>query len=779
MTQEPQSPESSAAAGADIVHVLLGLVTAVRYRKNAMIAAMALAAILGGLYYATATRYYGANAEMLITQTGPDSLEASIASEESVRRNTMPTFENMFRSARVVEGALKYLGEEDQIDFAGAPVERRVEAIQGRLGSRTVRNTNILAVSYRSRNPQVAVNVLNAVVQSYLDFMEDVHKGTAGDITKVLMKERAELVEKINRAQTALLDARRACGDLGFRSDGKALHPKVQKAVSISDALIALQRQRVQLEVSLAQVEQALRTGQDIGQQVIVMADIVGKELLLSVLGVAQGDSVDSVLVEQQLKDRADLTTMQQNLGPNHPDVVALTERIRITDAQMDRAEERLNQRIAALGQGKVGPWFMQMARQKLSEIQAEEAALNLDFDAAQKDAVGLTDHIAEIEMLEHDLKRLYDLDDTLVTQIATLKLRQNGLEVRTTLSQEPKVDEKPISPQLSTVLMMVLAAGFLGGLACVHLLDALDDRFRSLEELQQRLGTSVLAMVPRLPAVEATGLEGVLMFSRPTAAENEAFRTLRTALALAHPEARQLVITSPEPGDGKTTVLANLAAAYAQSDKKVLLIDADLRRPGLTRLMNLKGTRGLSEVLRSEDDIAEAAAVHIQASQMPGLDILPSGPRPSNPAELLASPRLSQLLAWAASVYDHVLVDSPPALATSDTAVIGRQVDGVLLAIQPAKNRRAMLTRLVDSFGLLRIPLLGVVVNRAAGEDDQGYYGYRSAYSYGYGYQYGYGQEADAPSESPEARQPRKRKAAGSEIVEDRPRLAVPRRVA
>ena len=185
-------------------------------------------------------------------------------------------------------------------------------------------------------------------------------------------------------------------------------------------------------------------------------------------------------------------------------------------------------------------------------------------------------------------------------------------------------------------------------------LLDALDDRFRSVEEMQGRLGLPLLSMVHQLEPPESVGLQALVAHATPTSAASESFRTLRTALTLTHPDARQIVVTSAEPGDGKTTILANLAVCYAQASKRTLLIDADLRRPGLTGLMNMRGPQGLSEVLRSEGDIGQLAKLHIRRSGIEWLDVLPSGPRPTDPAELLGSPRFSQLLAWAETVYDH-----------------------------------------------------------------------------------------------------------------------------
>lgn len=285
-----------------------------------------------------------------------------------------------------------------------------------------------------------------------------------------------------------------------------------------------------------------------------------------------------------------------------------------------------------------------------------------------------------------------------------------------------------------------MLAGGLGSGLVLVCVMDILDDRFRSLDELQSQLGVPVLSIVRQLQATEATGIESVHMHVSPDSAEGEAFRTLRTALALAEQETRRLVISSSEPGDGKTTVLANLAVCYAQSDKKTLVIDADLRRPGMTAMLEMRSVDGLSRVLRGEDDVATMAVACIRASGVDGLDILPSGARLSNPTEWLAGPRFSELLAWAETVYDQVLVDCPPLLVTSDVAVVGRLVDGLILVVQPDKNRRRQVVRSMETMFALKVPVLGVVINRVGSENDRGYYGYSSGYGYGYGYSNGYG---------------------------------------
>ncbi|MEN6450742.1 MAG: polysaccharide biosynthesis tyrosine autokinase [Thermoguttaceae bacterium] len=741
-------------SGAELAHSLLRMVLAIRYRRNLVFAVMAAAALLGGLYYATATRYYAAKAQVLVTQPRSDRLDTSVTNDESVRQNIMPTYENIIRSAKVVEGAVCNLAQADRVDFVGVSQDHWVSRLQANLAAKAIRSTNVLEVSYRSKDPQVAVNVVQAVVQSYLDFMERMQRGTAGEIRRLLTKERQSQAEQLKRKQEELQTARRQLDDMGFRSDSKTLHPKVQAAVAFNDALIAAQKKRVEEEALLAGIAAAIERDEDVGQYLMAAGNEVGRELLLGSLGVSGRDGYAQATLEQNLlSDRAELQSLQQNLGPNHPEVQAKAEKVRQTEQYLASAQQRLSQRVAELGRSKLGPWLSQMIRQKLDQSRREEQSLTARFEQARAEAINVTGQLAQIEMLERDVKRLSDMDDVLFNQIAAIELKQNGPEVRVAVIEEPAIVTRPVSPRLSVVVALVLFGGLGTALALVTLLDALDDRFRSVEEMQSRLGLPLLSMIQQLQPPESTGPRALVTHAAPTSVASESFRTLRTALSLTHPDARQLVVTSAEPGDGKTTTLANLAVCYAQASKRTLLIDADLRRPGLTGLVNMRGPQGLSEVLRSDEEIGRSARRHLRNSGIEGLDVLPSGPRPTDPAELLGSPRFSQLLAWAETVYDMILIDSPPTLATTDTAIVGRLVDGVILVVQPAKNRRRLVTRVVERLLLMKIPTLGLVINRTGSQDDQSYYGYNN-YGYGYGYGYGSGEYGhdEASSEGPKS---------------------------
>ena len=212
---------------------------------------------------------------------------------------------------------------------------------------------------------------------------------------------------------------------------------------------------------------------------------------------------------------------------------------------------------------------------------------------------------------------------------------------------------------------------------------------------------------------------------------EAEAFRTMRTAMMLCDSPPRRFTITSPEPGDGKTLILTNLAIAFAKSGLRVLMIDGDLRRPRLRELFDLPRTGGLSQLLQEPEFKEQDLTKAIEHTKVNNLDVLPSGANPPNPTELLTGTRFEQILAWADGRYDRILCDAPPILAVSDCALIGRRLDGAFLIIRADKNDRIMAGRARDALRGMNCNVLGVIVNSLFTTDTYGYAYYRKSSYY------------------------------------------------
>lgn len=739
----------TAAAPARSTHAvqsLMQFVRVVRYRQSVVIATTVAGLLLGAMYYSTATRKYQAKAALLVLQTGGDVTNAGM-SAEGVRQGLMPTYERLFSSNVVLEGAIKYLGPEELIDLAGAGEERWLGILRAGLTATTLRQTNIIEISFRSKSPQAAIGVVHAVVRSYLDFMDKTHKGTAGQIIEVITREKVQLEQRLATKEQEVLATRKRFGDLGIRSGGTVVHPTVQRAISLNEAMVRTQQKRIELQASYGALMTAIQRGEDLQPHLLGLENTLGREFMMAGMGLGPRDLETQAQMEKTLlESQAELKTLQEYYGPAHPRVVAVQERIRATSGYLTQYQARAQQKTAGMRHAQLGPMLSQMVQQRLNETIQHENSLRQSFEQARREAVDLNGDMARLEILEHDLRWLRDLRDVLLNQIASVDLKQGHGDIRTAVVSEPVLPTSPVWPKLPMIAACCLLGGIAVGLALVYVLDILDDHFRSPDELRAQLGVQLLAMIRDTPPAGGEGLAALPAFVAPNATESEAFRTLRTTLGLSLRETNRLVVSSAEPGDGKTTVLANLAVSYAQAGRRTLLIDADMRRPGLTTLLGLKGQGGLSDVLVSTESVGTIGTQLVQTTQQSGLDVLPAGTRRPDSAELLASPRLAELLSWAESRYDQILIDSPPGLAASDASIIGRLVDGLVLIVQPQKSRRRMVIHAVETFRAMGVNLLGLVVNRIASAKEDSVYGY----NYGYGYGYEYQDAAATPAAAP-----------------------------
>jgi capsular exopolysaccharide synthesis family protein len=304
------------------------------------------------------------------------------------------------------------------------------------------------------------------------------------------------------------------------------------------------------------------------------------------------------------------------------------------------------------------------------------------------------------------------------------------------------------VKPRLSVVLIMASMLGALVGFGVGYLIDRADKSFRSPEEIRRQLGVAVVGHIPTIEisrrnattAETAGGKIGLApslcTYHQPTSRSAEAYRAVRTALYFTSraEELKVIQVTSPYPGDGKTTLAANLSVSMADSGKRILLLEADFRRPRIHKYFALNNTQGVSSVINGTATIADV----VQATVVKNLWAMPCGPKPHNPADLLTSPQFKELLDTLREQYDFVIVDSPPILAVTDSSVIAPRVDAVLLIMRLTNHAREGGTRAVEVLNGLGARILGVVVNGIGRSQGYGYRNY--AYRYGgnrYGYQY------------------------------------------
>ncbi|NND96287.1 MAG: polysaccharide biosynthesis tyrosine autokinase [Pirellulaceae bacterium] len=514
----------------------------------------------------------------------------------------------------------------------------------------------------------------------------------------------------------------------------------------MNQALTEVQKERLNLEATATAISTALKDGRDLRQHIENLGEFPGRELIENALGVSNGHVASVSALEKKLfDDQNQLKSYAQFYGPEHPKVVQLADSIDSTRVYLEDLRQQAIQALTPERRREIGDSLLSVAAEKVAQAMAHENGLLTKFAEAESEAVQLNDQQVQLAFVNHELDRLRSLHDTLLERMSTIEIKQDHADVTVSVTEDPEASPNPVSPNLKKTVVSSLFLGCAFGFLIVYVLDRLEDRFRTPEELRDQLGAPLLAVVRDIPDFEGDGLDALQVHVSPNAVESEAFRTLRTSLTFSHKDRKILSVTSPEPSDGKTTVIANLAASFAQAGRRTLLIDADLRKPGLSRLFGVRGLGGLTEVLRSDESIIHMAKQRIRNTDLDCLDLLPCGPKPSDPTVLLEMPRLEDLFAWAESQYDQVLVDCPPIMAASDASLIGRLTSGILIVVQPDKTHRRLVLRSVENLKSLHVPIVGLVANRIKQQSGDGY----SGYGYGYGYGYGNGYGADDASDT------------------------------
>ncbi len=727
----------------NIAQEALRFLRMLRHRWKLIALALVIAASLGSLYYTTTQRIYQSRATLLVQQNQPENWTKQAG--DVFVKDLMETYRNMLTSDAVLNAAIQTLPEQGRVDLAEYPSDTWQVALRKNLQVTLIRKTNILEISYYSKSPTAAAAVVDNVVSAYLKFMDKLHLSTAREMLDILTREKVNLEKGINTKETELLTLKQQIGDVILR-EGDSYVSMLAKALEGDFQLLRQARAaKLDAESQWKALETAIRNGDDLQQYTLALMPKDNQPGVQKRLG--PDSAMLSRVCQQLLDDTAQLRIAQARYGPAHSKVRELTDKVRMAEELVRKVQLGVNAEMLGTTNEELATVLRRAARQQYQVAVEYEDLVAGSYELKKRMAMDVQNNLARLDVLNRDLDRMYNSLDVLTEQIKGIEIGKDNGMLGTVILSSPQVPTKPVKPSLMIVAFVSLVLGLGGGIAAAYLIDMLDDRFGSVDEMRLQLGDiPVLAMIRRLESLGESGIECVQTFARPNDVATEAFRTLRTALSLVSDGARTISVSSSEPGDGKTTVIANLAVAMAQSGKKTLLIDADIRRPRLTPLLNLRGYAGLTTILHQHGPVGDAVPDCLCAGLMPSLDVIPSGPRSANAAELLTGERLPDLLAWAESQYDYVFVDGPPAFV-SDVAIIGRLADGVVLVIRPDKNRRRTVIRAVEGLTTLGVNLFGLVLNHFS--SDEGKYGYN--YEYRYDYNYGYGHDDSTPKQEAE----------------------------
>jgi capsular exopolysaccharide synthesis family protein len=685
-----------------------GILTIIWRRRWLFVSAVVLAAVGAGLYLSQATPMYRASAQIYAQQGTPKILAEALALG-SGSMNYLYTQCDLIRSTAVVSAAIASpeVRQCRTLRNVEAPVGYVKRAVDAQVG----KQSDIITVSVEAPYAEDAALLANAVVDAYIAYQADRQKSTAGEYLKSLQKEKEKYEAELAATTKAMTAFRQANPAVSFGGEGKGN--------VVTQRLDELSNQLTQAQLNTLHATLLLDAANAVGTDPIKL-----KQLLISEQG-ANSPAASAVDNSDLWGDYRRLKRVAQQArevyGAEHWQV-----------KQYERQLQQLQADIMELDGATVGN-YLAVIQQQYNSAKAREQELQKILDAQKPLAVELNTKEAEYQQLEYDAKRAQNYLEGVLVRMKDLNFSQETPQ-RIDVLEVARPAHIPVKPDYPKTMGMALVLGILAGTGLSLLRDWMDQRMRSIEEIRGILDLPVLGAIPHMVGKRPPAERGQEVHLRPRSNVAEAYRTVRTALYFgtsADPKSKTMLVTSPSPGDGKTTMASNLAIAMAQSGRRVILIDADMRKPMQHRVFNLKDETGLSTVLLGQTKVEQT----VQRTQVENLDVLPCGPLPTNPSEALNSQQFIDLINLLSLRYDQIVIDSPPVEPVTDARILAASCDMTLLVLRAEKSTRRLSVHARDALIGVGASLLGVIVNDVPrGQDGYSYYSGYGYYHYGYG---------------------------------------------
>ena len=588
--------------------------------------------------------------------------------------------------------------------IAGARKTTMVEEFKSGLDVQQEKESRILAVSYESGNPEMAANIVNQLINNYID---------------ANFQERNEFT-------------RRASG--GMEQQLQEMKAKMEKS---QQALIDYERQNLIVNVGDKETINDQRLEQLNKDYTVAQSDRVQKQSIYDLaranegqVGIIVQDDVLQRLEEKYNDLKAAYADALSQYGPNFPKVTRFRDQLTEQQSLMESARK---QAIAKVH----NDYLAALSRENL---------LGDELGKEKENVSALNQRMIEHNILKREFEINQQLYESLLQRLkdATLSASLQVTNVHIIDPATPPVS--PIRPNRRRNIAAGLLVGLILGITLAFVQEALDSSVRTTEEAERLVNAPALAVIPSesdgyrrkqlVPGrpLTPTGPNGVglAVLKRPSSPLAESFRSLRTSVLLstAPRPPQTLLVTSAQVGEGKTSTASNLAMSFAQRGGAVLIVDADLRRPSIARTLGLHNEKGLSSFLTGAHTLDE---VLIQYERVPNLWILPAGPRPPDPAELLSSHMMEATLKDLLKRFTQIVIDSPPLLLVTDAVVLSAMVDGVILVVASGTTARGALTRAHRILENAGSRVLGMVLNKVDMRFDTYYGSYYGPYHQSY----------------------------------------------
>lgn len=567
---------------------------------------------------------------------------------------------------------------------------------------KSVPGTRLIEVHFMNPDSQVATEVVNKLVADYLEQYFRTRYAATAQASDWLAKELSGLKHEVEVGEQKLVEAQKRAGLLGTEEDVHSL--EITKLETLTKQLTDAEGNRILAEA----VDRIVKTGNpELISTTISASGLVPGGANTNPLGLVQN------LRAQQAQLKMQIAQASSKYGGAFPALVQLRNQSKDLDSSIQSELEKLTAR----------------AENDYQIAQASEDHMREVFEKEKAVANKLNDSIIQYTIQKHEVEVNRDLYDTLLAKLKGAGIL-SGLQSTNVVVIDPaRTTPDPARPSYPLNLAIGLGAGLLGGIALAFIREGTDNMLRTQEQVEEAACLPTLSIVPefregpRLALVKRK--EGsVWALDYPTSAAAEAYRLLRTSVLLSQVDTppRVITITSALPQDGKSTTCINTAVTFAQQGYKVLLVDADLRRPKLKPQLRLPTKVGLTDLIMNGEAAASAYQPH---PNLPTLSVVAAGQRPPNPAELLGSGRMGELVKQWRKQYDFVVIDTPPVLAVSDALVLSRHADSTVFVVRYNRTTKQSLSRALELLMRSKARISGIVVNRMNMNSEDHYYSY------------------------------------------------------
>lgn len=667
-------------------------------RRWILVLSLLVCLLAAGVYLLFATRVYIATARVIIRENGPKVFNAPQDRMEH-SDNFLPTQTELFLSTPVLSRAVADTRLRTTRTFAAAgndPVAwlRKGHGLQVEVSKRS----DVIDVSMESPYPAEAVIFVDALVHSYVQEQADRHHSTGSEMLQALQKERQQLQQKRENCLASMLQARRDSGMISFGLDKG--NTALDRTASLSTSLTAAEMNTMELQAQQKTLQDALARP-DPAAAYAAAEQLRGRELVDH-----EYDELGAELIQYQTA----LSSSSVIQGPSN-------KRIQGLQAIIDSLKQRIAEKQRSIAQAELDAISSQ-----LTIARAKENDLRSVLKAQQDQTLATGTAAVSYQALSDEADRLQKQLGSLDERMAEVQV--DGVDsgpLNVQVLEPARANPKPIKPNKTLTLAAAILAGWVLGLSLAMLREWQDVRLRSPDEVPTLLGTPVLATVPRINARLSSLARGQMVHLDGRSPAAEAYRAMRTALRLGiGAEAKVILLASPTAGDGKSTTASNLAIALAQAGERTLLLEGDLREPVQHLIFEATAAMGLSGVMSGEHKLRDA----IQPTHVPGLYLLPCGPVPENPAELLNSKKFARMLSALAETFDRIVIDSPPLLHVTDGQILAAAADVTLLVLRMNRSQPQNAALALEGLGQVGAHVLGVVANDVPPGRTYSYYG-------------------------------------------------------